>query len=299
VSELVLDCRSLASQPPPSPDGVEVSIDATAKTSVREILDRYRIVPRKRFGQNFLHDPAVAARIAALTGVGPGDRVLEIGPGLGALTRPLLASGAAVVAVEVDRRIAEYLRESLEGDFELHVGDVLRLDLDAVAPDPVTLVANLPYSITGPVLALLIEQADRFPRACMMVQREVGARLVAAAGSRELGAPAVLLRLLYHVRRAFDVGRGAFLPAPEIVSTVLTFDRLAGQELAPGLRDAVNTAYRQRRKMLRKTLKGIVATEDSIASALMSIGQPDSARPEELAPEEWPAWIAAAQELER
>lgn len=299
MPELVLKCGRLARLPLPSPDGEEVSIDATAKSSVREILERYRIVPRKRFGQNFLHDPAIAARIAALAGVGRGDRVLEIGPGLGALTRPLLAAGANVVAVEVDRRIAEYLAESLEGDFELRVGDVLRLELDDVAPEPATLVANLPYSITGPILALLIEHADRFPRACLMVQREVGARLVAGSGSRELGAPAVLLRLLYRVKRAFDVGRGAFVPAPDIVSTVLRLDRLPESRLEPGLRDAINAAYRQRRKMVRKTLKGIVASEDALASALVAIGQPDSARPEDLEPEEWPVWIAAAKELDR
>jgi 16S rRNA (adenine1518-N6/adenine1519-N6)-dimethyltransferase len=286
--------------PPRSiPEGAEVPINTTERHSVREILDRYGIVPRKRFGQNFLHDPAVAERIVALTGAGPGSRVLEIGPGLGALTRPMLASGAKVLAVEVDRRIAEYLRESMTGNFELRVADMLRLDLDTLPPGPHVLVANVPYSITGPVLGLLIDHPDRFPQACLMVQREVGARLVAAEGSREIGAPSVLLRLLYRVERAFDVGRGAFQPAPRVVSTVVRFQRRERMQLDSDVKDSVQRAFRQRRKMLRKTLKGFVASEDAIGASLEKIGRSAAARPEDLAPDEWPVWLAGARELDR
>jgi 16S rRNA (adenine1518-N6/adenine1519-N6)-dimethyltransferase len=262
---------------------------------VREVLERWAIVPRKRYGQNFLHDPAVAARIAASAGVGPGDAVLEIGPGLGALTRPLLASGARVTAIEVDRRIADYLEDELGSTpgFELIRGDVLSVDLDGVAPGARVLVGNLPYSITGPLLALLIDRADRLDRAVVMVQREVGARLTAGAGGRELGAPAVLLRLLYRVERVGVVGRGAFLPAPDVQSLVLRLDRIPGARLDPAVREAVNRAYRQRRKMIRKTLKDHVGSEAAIAAALVSLGHPDSARPEELEPEDWPRLLAA------
>ena len=277
---------------PRSPEGSAIS---AAKIPVREVLERWAIVPRKRFGQNFLHDPAVAARIAGAAGAGPGVPVLEIGPGLGALTRPLLEGGARVTAIEVDPRIADYLEEELGGQpgFELVRGDVLALDLDTVAPEARILVGNLPYSITGPLLGLLIRHAHRLDRAVIMVQKEVGARLTAGAGGREIGAPAVLLRLLYRVVREGVVGRGAFLPAPDVQSTVLRLERIPDARLDSAVRDAVNRAYRQRRKMIRKTLKDFLGPEEAIADALVSLGHADSARPEELEPEAWPRLIAA------
>ena len=259
-------------------------------------MDRYRIVPRKRFGQNFLHDPAVCRRIVEAADVGPGDEVLEIGPGLGALTRLLLETGAAVTAVEVDRRLVELLRDEIgerEG-WRLVPGDVLEADLEELAPRPVTLLANLPYSITGPVLSMLLENSSRFPRVVLMLQKEVATRLRSGAGGKEIGAPAVLLRLLYRVDRLFDVGPGAFVPPPEIVSTVLELRRLPDATLPAGLRDAVNTAYRHRRKMLRKTLGGVVAPEGSLVRALESLGHPATARPEDLEPEDWPTFLERA-----
>jgi 16S rRNA (adenine1518-N6/adenine1519-N6)-dimethyltransferase len=264
---------------------------------VREALERYEIVPRKRFGQNFLHDAAVCRRIVAVVDPSPGLEVLEIGPGLGALTAPLLDAGAIVTAVEVDRRLAAYLTDTLGGreGFRLHHGDVLRADLDEVAPRASVLVGNLPYSITGPVLALIVASADRLDRCVIMVQREVGARLTAAPGGRGIGAPSVLLRLLYRVEHRFDVGTGAFLPRPEIVSSVLRLDRIAGASLPPGLRDAVNLAYRHRRKMLRKTLAGVVASEDALGAALVDLGYPAAARPESLDVEAWPRLLARAE----
>ncbi len=292
-------------RPTAPPVAVEVPVIATAKNPVREVLERYEIVPRKRFGQNFLHDPAVCRRIADAVGVAPGDPVVEIGPGLGALTEPLLEAGARVTAIEIDRRIANYLEDHLGGrdGFVLERGDVLELDLDRILPDRARLVGNLPYSITGPLLGCLIDRAHRIERAVIMVQREVGTRLVAGkgtgAGSRDLGAPAVLLRLLYRVEKLFDIGKGAFLPPPEIVSTVLRFERRPGAVLDPAVRDAVNIAYQQRRKMLRKTLKGTVASEAALAAALVEFGRPETARPEDLAPADWPRLLAEAERRDR
>ena len=142
--------------------------------SIRETLQRYGIAPHKRFGQNFLHDPAVCARIVAAVGVEPGEAVLEVGPGLGALTAPLLAAGARVTAVEVDRRVAACLRDTLGDEPGLHLreADILDLDPAELAPEPVAFVGNLPYAITGPVLGILLDHADRFPRAVLMVQKE-------------------------------------------------------------------------------------------------------------------------------
>jgi 16S rRNA (adenine1518-N6/adenine1519-N6)-dimethyltransferase len=296
----MLECEpvrppALATPVRPAPTPLdEVSAIATAKIPVREVLERYEIAPRKRFGQNFLHDPAVCRRIVETVAPAPGESVLEIGPGLGALTVPLLDAGARVTAVEVDRRIADYLETALadRAGFELVRGDVLRTDLDRVAPEARVLVGNLPYSITGPILARLLDGAGRFDRVVIMVQREVAARLTAGAGGRELGAPAVLLRLLYRVEKRFDVGRGAFLPPPEVVSSVLRLERIPGARLDAGVRDAVNRAYRQRRKMLRKTLGGAIAPESALAEALESIGRSPAARPEDLEPGDWPELVA-------
>ena len=272
----------------------EVHDIPAAKLSVRDTLERFEIVPSKRFGQNFLHDPAVCARIVARVSAAPGSSVLEIGPGLGALTVPLLDGGAHVTAVEVDRRLAEFLHERLadRDTFRLHQGNILEVNLEEVAGDARILVGNLPYSITGPVLSRLVEHADRFDSCVIMLQREVGARLTAPAGGKAIGAIAVLLRLLYRIQKCFEVGTGAFVPRPEIVSVVLRLERIPGASLPAGLRDAVNLAYRHRRKMLRKTLGGVVASEEALAEALVELGHVARARPEDLDPEDWPRLLA-------
>jgi 16S rRNA (adenine1518-N6/adenine1519-N6)-dimethyltransferase len=281
---------------PPAPPRARFRAIPRAET-LRDVLTRHSIVPRRRLGQNFLHERRTARRIVDAAALRAGEHVLEIGPGLGALTLPLLAAGARVTAIEIDPRLADCLAAELRGreGFTLVRGDVLERDLDRLAPDARVLVANLPYSITGPVLARLIEGPDRFDRAVLMLQKEVGARL-AARGGRELGAPAVLLRLLWRIERLFEVGTGAFVPPPEVVSVVVRLTRLPGATLDPGTREAVNRAYRQRRKMLRKTLSRTVAEETALARALAALGRPESARPEELAPEEWPRLLARARE---
>jgi 16S rRNA (adenine1518-N6/adenine1519-N6)-dimethyltransferase len=172
--------------------------------------------------------------------------------------------------------------------------DVREADLDRLAPDARVLVANLPYSITGAILALLVDRPERFERAVLMVQKEVAARINARPGDREMGAVSVLLRLLFGVERLFDIGAGAFLPAPEVASSVLRFTRLPGARLDPSVRDAVNRAYRQRRKMLRKTLAGTGGEEGALSRALIALGHPDTARPEDLSPAHWPRLLALA-----
>ncbi|MFN8178505.1 MAG: 16S rRNA (adenine(1518)-N(6)/adenine(1519)-N(6))-dimethyltransferase RsmA [bacterium] len=254
-------------------------------------------MPRRRYGQNFLHDPRIARRIAAAAEASPGVGVFEIGPGLGALTIPLLESGAKVTAIEIDPRVADFLEAELagRGNFSLVRGDVCEADLDRLAEGARVLVANLPYSITGPILALLIDRPERFDRAVLMMQKEVALRITAKPGEREMGAVSVLLRLLWRLERLFDVGAGAFLPAPEVVSSVLRFTRIPGAVLDPFVKDAVNRAYRQRRKTLKKTLAGAVADEGSLARALTALGYPDTARPESVAPADWPRLVALAR----
>ncbi len=255
----------------------------------------YAIVPRKRHGQNFLHDPAVARRIAASAALDPGDRVVEIGPGLGALTLPLLEAGARVAASEIDARLVRFLREEFAGQprLDLREGDALEIDWAALAAEPFVLVSNLPYSITGPVLDRVLRTAPRIRRAVLMVQKEVAARLSAGAGGKVIGAPGVLVRILFDVEKLFDVGRGAFRPAPDVTSTVVRLTPRAGAKLEPHVREAVNRAYLHRRKMVRKTLDGFAGGESEIARVLESIGRAAGARPEELEPDDWLRLLAA------
>jgi 16S rRNA (adenine1518-N6/adenine1519-N6)-dimethyltransferase len=133
-------------------------------------------------------------------------------------------------------------------------------------------------------------------RAILMVQKEVAARLTAKPEGKEIGAVGVFAQLLFSVERLFDVGAGAFHPPPEIVSTVLRLQLRPERALSPELRDAVNRAYRHRRKMIRKTLQGTHASESVWATALEAIGRSPNARPEELAPEDWPRLLAAVSE---
>jgi 16S rRNA (adenine1518-N6/adenine1519-N6)-dimethyltransferase len=282
------------SAPSSSPRSDRTIIGA-AISSPREILDRYGIVPRKRHGQNFLHDPAVARRIVKEAGVGPRDRVVEIGPGLGAMTRPLLEEGARVTAIEIDPRIAGYLRDTLgeKEEFDLLEGDVLEVDWNSMGPEPWILVANLPYSITGPLLERILAPPAGMIRAILMVQKEVAARLTAKPEGKEIGAVGVFAQLLFSVERLFDVGAGAFHPPPEIVSTVLRLQLRSDRAVSAELRDAVNRAFRHRRKMIRKTLQGMPASEPVWGTALEAIGRSPNARPEELAPEDWPRLLAA------
>ncbi len=221
--------------------------------------------------------------------------MLEIGPGLGALTRGLLETGARVTAIEIDPRVAACLRETLgsHANLALHEGDALAASWEEIAPEPVVLVANLPYAITGPILDRLVRHAPRIRRALLMMQREVAQRIASGAGGKEIGAPTVHVRLLYDVERLFDVGSGAFYPPPDVVSTVVRFVPREGARLDPSLRDVVNRAYRQRRKTLRKTLADETRSEDAIARALSMIGRSAAARPEELEPDDWPRFLAA------
>jgi 16S rRNA (adenine1518-N6/adenine1519-N6)-dimethyltransferase len=246
-----------------------------------------------------LHDERIARRIVDAVEARRGAHVVEIGPGLGALTRPLLDLGARVTAIEIDPRVANFLAEDLADRerFTLVRGDVLAMDLARVAPDARVLVANLPYSITGPVLSLLIEAADRLDRAVLMLQREVAARLTARAGGKELGAVAVILRLAWKIERLFDVGSGAFIPAPDVASRVVRLTRIPGARIDPAVRELVNRAYRQRRKMIRKTLANDRAHEERLGRALAALGRPETARPEDLEPEEWPRLFELAREV--
>ena len=220
--------------------------------------------PRKRFGQHFLHDPAVIRRIVDAIDARAGERVVEIGPGRGALTRPLLERLGGLDAVELDRDIVAELPARLAdvGEMRLHQADALAFDFRTLAADaPLVVVGNLPYNISTPLLFHLYEQTDRIARMIFMVQKEVAQRLAAAPGGKDYGRLSVMSQWRCDITALFDVGPGAFTPPPQVDSTVV---RLVPRPPPLTLRDAgrfaqvVKAAFGQRRKTLRNSLRDLV-----------------------------------------
>jgi 16S rRNA (adenine1518-N6/adenine1519-N6)-dimethyltransferase len=191
----------------------------------KKALAALGLSPRKSFGQNFLHDGNIARKIVDLARSFPAP-YLEIGPGLGALTRPLAETGSRVVAVEVDRGLAAHLRREFEGSaVEVLEADFLAVpgaDWRARFPSGGTVVGNLPYSISSPVILRLIALRELFPRAVLMLQKEMVERLCAAPGGKEYGILSVYLSVLAETRREFAVKRSCFHPAPDVDSAVIT-----------------------------------------------------------------------------
>ena len=254
---------------------------------VRALLARHDAYPSKARGQNFVVDPNTVRRVARLAGVGPGDRVVEVGAGVGSLTLALAETGAAVTAVEIDGRLLPALREVVaEAGAAVTVveGDALRLDWAALLGDsggPWTMVANLPYNIATPLLADLLDGVPAVSRFVVMVQREVAERLAAGAGDEAYGA--VSVKVAYWARAAVvaKVPPTVFWPEPKVESAIVDIRRHPGGPAAGGdpkwLFRLVAAGFGQRRKMLRRSLAGLVA-----ADAFACAGVRPEARAEEL-----------------
>jgi len=218
---------------------------------------------KRSLGQNFLVDPNIQRRIVAALDLEPGDEVLEIGPGTGALTRHLAAQAGRVVAIEKDDDLAAALRAEFEGTPGVTIvhGDALEADLRALVHDPdrVKVVGNIPYNITSPLLFHLLESGLHAERIVVMVQREVADRILAAPGEKAYGALSVGVRTVADARRLFHVGRAAFRPVPDVDSTVLLITPHRPPRLTPAehadLRSLTRTAFGWRRKQLQKILR--------------------------------------------
>ena len=240
---------------------------------------------RKRFGQHFLHDPSVVRRIVRVIGARPGERIVEIGPGLGALTGALLESCQNVDAIELDRDLAAKLRAEYQGDRRLrvHTGDALKFDFRQLASsgERLRVVGNLPYNVSTPLLFHLLDQAPVVADMHFMLQREVVGRLIAEPGGKDYGRLTVMVRLKCESEKLFDVGPGAFRPAPRVTSSVVSLRvrRHDAVELAdlPTFRRLVAHLFSRRRKTLRNSLRGQLSE-----SALESLGIDPIARPETL-----------------
>ena len=234
-----------------------------ARRDASEALAAAQLAPRKRFGQHFLVDPNVVRRIVDLAALGDESAVLEIGPGLGALTDALAERARRLWLVEIDRGLAARLVERYADRPHVRVvtGDVLELPLDAMLDVPqATVVANLPYNVTTPILFRLLDLRARFPRAVVMVQREVATRLAARPGGKEWGVLPALIQTFAEVRIAFGVSRRAFHPPPRVESAVLDVRWSLVPRVDVGdvetYRTLVRAAFGQRRKTLRNALAG-------------------------------------------
>ncbi len=236
------------------------------RREARQALAAAGLRPRKRWGQHFLCDPGVARRIVETAELGPQAVALEIGPGLGALTDELAARTGRLYLVEIDPGLVARLRARHGDDPHVRIleGDVLTLPLPDVVREPdVTVVANLPYNIATPVLFRLLDLRVRFPRAVVMLQREMALRLAARPGTSDYGVTSVLVQAFATVRVAFRVSRRSFLPRPEVDSAVVDIRWSAEPRVdvpdADLYRAVVRAAFGQRRKMLRNALAATIA----------------------------------------
>ncbi|MGH9263683.1 MAG: 16S rRNA (adenine(1518)-N(6)/adenine(1519)-N(6))-dimethyltransferase RsmA [Acidimicrobiales bacterium] len=256
---------------------------------VRRLLDQHGLAPSRARGQNFVVDPNTVRRIARLAGVGAGDRVVEIGAGLGSLTLALAETGASVTAIEVDSGLVPVLRSVVEPvGVAVVEGDALRLDWGALLGEgPWVLVANLPYNVATPLVADLLDGVPAISRMLVMVQREVGERLAAGPGDEAYGAVSVKVAYWATAKVVGRVPPTVFHPVPKVESALVRIDRRPEPAVGPDvdrewLFRLVTAGFGQRRKMLRRSLATLVPPE-----AFTAAGIRPEARAEELSVTEW------------
>lgn len=254
---------------------------------IRDLAALLDLNPTKKLGQNFVVDANTVRRIVTIAGVTGSDTVLEVGPGLGSLTLGLLATGARIVAVEIDRRLATQLPltvETLLPGAPLTVVQADAMTITELPEMPGRLVANLPYNISVPVLLHLLEHFPSLQAGLVMVQAEVGQRIAAAPGSKIYGGPSVKAAWYGTWRTAGQVSRQVFWPVPNVDSILVGFERRTEQIGSENERRAtfslVDAAFGQRRKMLRQSLSGVFGT--NAVAVLESAGVDPTRRAEEL-----------------
>jgi 16S rRNA (adenine1518-N6/adenine1519-N6)-dimethyltransferase len=267
--------------------------DLLGPTEIRSLAATLGLQPVRRLGQNFVVDAGTVTRIAALAGLSQSDVVLEVGPGFGSLTLPLLAAASRVIAVEVDPVLAGQLPATvaehaprLAGKLEVVVADAVRVtNLPGRPPD--VLVANLPYNVSVPVLLHLLGTLPSLRRGLVMVQAEVADRMSAPPGSRVYGVPSAKLAWYAQVRRVGSVPRSVFWPVPRVDSGLVEFTRRS-VPLGPPADQAqvfavIDAAFSQRRKTLRSALAGLTGSAAAAERALRAAGIDPGLRGEALA----------------
>ncbi|MEP7334606.1 MAG: 16S rRNA (adenine(1518)-N(6)/adenine(1519)-N(6))-dimethyltransferase RsmA [Actinomycetota bacterium] len=248
------------------------------------------VAPKKELGQHFLVDENILGVIGRLAELGGDDVVLEIGPGLGVLTRYLAAQVAHVHAIELDRSLEPKLREAIaeSPNVELRFGDALRLDLATLDPEPTKLVANLPYNVATPIVAESLDGLPSVSHWTVMVQREVADRFFASPGTKAYGAVSVLVQLAAERTGFHPVARTVFRPRPNVDSALVAFQRIELPDNFAWVKRVVGAAFAHRRKTLPNSLElSGLATRAEAASALGRIGRDPGVRAEALEPREF------------
>ncbi|MBR2141764.1 MAG: 16S rRNA (adenine(1518)-N(6)/adenine(1519)-N(6))-dimethyltransferase RsmA [Anaerovibrio sp.] len=253
-------------------DGLKTTIATPSVT--RHIMKAFNLRASKRLGQNFLVDANIVRGIVEAVGAKPGDRILEIGPGIGTLTQGLAESGAEVTAVELDKKLPAVLAETLAGYNNVRIvpGDILKVNIPEIMGDgPFKVAANLPYYITTPILMALLEKHLPMSILVTMVQKEVALRMIAKPGGKAYGALSVAVQYYTKPHIAFDVPPRSFIPAPEVDSVVIVCD--VREKPAVEVQDekmffkVVKAAFGQRRKTIANAMKGAGFSRDTIEAA--------------------------------
>jgi 16S rRNA (adenine1518-N6/adenine1519-N6)-dimethyltransferase len=255
---------------------------------IRDLADLLGIQPTKKLGQNFVIDANTVRRIVRLAGVSAGMTAVEIGPGLGSLTLGLLETGASVIAVEIDGRLAGQLPHTVAAaapSAQLTVVTADAMTVTSLEPEPSVLVANLPYNVSVPVLLHFLEHFPSLRSGLVMVQAEVGQRLAAAPGSKIYGSPSAKAAWYGDFRLAGSVSRQVFWPVPNVDSILVAFERheqpgTEAERLATFA--LIDAAFQQRRKMLRQALSVVLGDSTTASAQIEAAGVAPTARGEEL-----------------
>jgi 16S rRNA (adenine1518-N6/adenine1519-N6)-dimethyltransferase len=271
---------------------------------IRALAAQLDLKPAKALGQNFVIDANICRKIVKLAGVSSTDVALEIGPGLGSLTLALLDVAAAVMAIEIDQRLAAQLPVTSKSHSE-HFANLTVINEDALQvsqlpQSPTVLVANLPYNISIPVLLHYLEKFPTIRSGIVMVQAEVADRLVAKPGTKDYGIPSVKTAWWAHMSSAGSVSRSVFWPAPNVDSKLVAFVRhepLGDERLRSRVFTVIDSAFSQRRKMLRSALKNWLESSESAQEVLVKAGIDPTLRGEALVVEEFARIARAADEL--
>jgi 16S rRNA (adenine1518-N6/adenine1519-N6)-dimethyltransferase len=265
----------------------------TSPSVIRELLDRLGHRPNKGLGQNYLIDANILGIITAAAEISPGDRLLEIGPGLGALTEALLAAGANLTAIEKDRAMAAHLRSHFPG-LDLQEADVLDVNLNGLFAGGITgIIANLPYSVGSRFIVNALEARPLPEKMVFMVQKEVAERLTAQPGGKTYGPPAIWSQLNYTVKNIKNVSPRCFMPAPRVWSAVVRFDKrdapLAAVPDYARFKKLVKLCFTQRRKQIGSNLR---KNAPEFFQSLEKSGMDPAVRPEQIPIEQWAALAA-------
>jgi 16S rRNA (adenine1518-N6/adenine1519-N6)-dimethyltransferase len=257
------------------------------RSEIANLLDKHGLSPIHRLGQHFLADANITRKVVSIAEVGPGDDVVEVGAGTGTLTAALAEAGAHVVAYEIDSGLRHLLGEVTAGlDVDLRFEDIMDADLSEVL-DPGTewkMVANLPYNVGTPLVLDAMRHHGQIQLFVVMVQREVADRFCAAPGTKDYGLPSVVAQIHTKPRVDFVVPPQVFYPAPRVESAVLVMPRIPAPEHSERAIELAGVGFRQRRKMLRKSLAGEFGDASEV---LVASGIDPTARAEDLTPEDF------------